>query len=227
MQLSEKHRPRSWSELAGHDKVKKQIDNLRQRGLGGRAFFISGKTGNGKTTIARLIAREVASENAIVEVNAKQVDKDFIEDMERSYHYRVLAPAGEPTGRAFIINEVHGLRKDSLLRLLTALEPIEFNGALPPHVVIIFTTTKIGAESLFEEFDDAAPLINRCAQIKLQERGQVEPLARRLKEIAVEEGIDGKPIEDYVKWFRKNPGSDMRAALQALDSGTLFADEDE
>ncbi len=70
MQLHEQHRPSCWSEVIGQDKVVKRIDALRKRGLTGRACWLSGQSGTGKTTIARLIAQEVASEWCIEEVDA-------------------------------------------------------------------------------------------------------------------------------------------------------------
>jgi len=62
VQLHEQHRPRNWSDVVGQDKVVARIEGLRKRGLAGRAYWISGQSGTGKTTIARLIATEVANE---------------------------------------------------------------------------------------------------------------------------------------------------------------------
>jgi DNA polymerase III gamma/tau subunit len=56
MQLHEQYRPRDWSDVVGQDKAIAKIDALRNRGLAGRAFWISGSSGTGKTTVARLIA---------------------------------------------------------------------------------------------------------------------------------------------------------------------------
>ncbi len=47
-------------------------------------------------------------------------------------------------GRAFIINEAHGLRKDTIRQLLVVLE------RLPDHVVVVFTTTCEGEGQLFD-----------------------------------------------------------------------------
>ena len=60
MQLYEQYRPQGWAEVVGQEKVLAKIDRLRSRGLAGRAFWLSGQSGTGKTTIARLIASEVA-----------------------------------------------------------------------------------------------------------------------------------------------------------------------
>ena len=70
MQLHEQYRPRCWSEVVGQDKVLAKIERLRKRGLAGRAYFLSGASATGKTTIARLIAAEIADDFATEELDA-------------------------------------------------------------------------------------------------------------------------------------------------------------
>ena len=70
MQLPEVYRPKSWAEVVGQDKILAKIALLRSRGgLAGRAFWLSGQSGTGKTTIARLIAQEIADSYAIEETD--------------------------------------------------------------------------------------------------------------------------------------------------------------
>jgi replication-associated recombination protein RarA len=71
--LYEQYRPKSWSELVGQEKVVRQFEVLRRRGMAGRVFWITAHSGQGKTTIARLIAQEVADEYATIEVDAQDV----------------------------------------------------------------------------------------------------------------------------------------------------------
>lgn len=70
MQLHEQFRPTTWADVVGQDKAIKQINQLRKRGLGGRAYFISGQSGTGKTTIAKLLAAEIANDICTVEIDA-------------------------------------------------------------------------------------------------------------------------------------------------------------
>src|SRR3954447_17285380 len=58
--LTEQYQPRTWADVVGQDKIVQRVQALAKRGLAGRAYWISGQSGTGKTTIARLIAQEVA-----------------------------------------------------------------------------------------------------------------------------------------------------------------------
>src|SRR5277367_1326934 len=103
MQLTEQYRPQTWDAVVGQDDVLATINTLRKRGLGGRAYVLTGKSGTGKTSIGRLIAADVAGPLAIQEENAKDVGVGYIREMEEAMQSRVL-PSDESgnTGRAWI-----------------------------------------------------------------------------------------------------------------------------
>lgn len=78
------HRPADWSQLVGHEKLKRSIAAMRSRGsLGGRAFWISGASGIGKTSCAGLIAGDVCCPDNFVEVDAGELTPKAIDDLER------------------------------------------------------------------------------------------------------------------------------------------------
>ena len=68
--LFEKYRPRTFDEVVGQDKVVARIKALAKRGLTGRAFWIAGQSGTGKTSLARLLAAEVADDFLTREIDA-------------------------------------------------------------------------------------------------------------------------------------------------------------
>src|SRR5690606_9192127 len=71
--LHEQYRPNTWEEVVGQDKALARIATIRRRALSGRAYCITGQSGTGKTTIARLIAREIADDLFIEEIDAGEL----------------------------------------------------------------------------------------------------------------------------------------------------------
>jgi replication-associated recombination protein RarA len=211
--LFEKWRPHEWSEVVGQDKALKKVETLRQRGLGGRAILLTGESGTGKTTIARLIAQEIAKPFAIVELDAQRVTLEMLRELDRSCH-------GRPLGggyHCFIINECHGLNTRVVSELQTILES--------PHVqrtsTWIFTTTTKGQKHLFDTKFDAVPFLSRAVPIELDWRGSELDFAIRARDIAQKEGLDGRGIDEYLKLATEHK-CNLRSMLNAIDAGELL-----
>lgn len=213
MQLSEQYRPRTWTEVIGQDAALQKIDLLRPRGLGGRAYFLSGPSGTGKTTIARLLAGELAEPMNVDELDAQELTAPRVRDLASSL--RTYGMGSKP-GRAVIVNEAHGLRADAVRAFLVTLE------AIPPHGVYLFTTTTDGAAELFESQADAAPLLSRCIRLPLARQGLAEPFARHLLQLAYREGLADGAGDDAALRIVREHRNNLRAALQAVEAGALL-----
>jgi replication-associated recombination protein RarA len=100
--------------------------HCRWAGQNAPHYWFSGQSGTGKTTIARLIASEVAEDWNTEEVDATDLSAARLRELERASQSRGL---GAKSGQAFIVNEAHGLNKAAVRQLLTTLERV------PAHVV--------------------------------------------------------------------------------------------
>jgi replication-associated recombination protein RarA len=215
--LFERHRPQSYEQVVGQDRA---VKILRRLSAGGRAFWLSGPSGSGKTTLARIKAAEFCESWSIDEIDAQDCTLDYLRAMEASFAYRGL---GEKTGKAWIVNEAHGLRGPILSRFLTLIE------RLPEHCVIFFTTTHKGQASLFADYDDAGPLLSRCTQIPMEWHGLAPHVPSNLTrafaahalKIARAEGLDGQPMAEYEKLALKC-GHNLRLMLSKIEAGEMI-----
>lgn len=134
------------------------------------------------------------------------------------WHRRTANRALFGRGWALIINEAHGLRKDTIRRLLCVLE------SLPKHVVVIFTTTMEGQQSLFDDKIDASPLLSRCLDLPMVRKGAALELsfAIRARTVARSANMDGQPLDVYVALVRQERAN-LRAVLNRIEAGELLA----
>jgi replication-associated recombination protein RarA len=210
MNLPDKYRPNHWSEVVGQARALAVLDRLRERGgLAGRGYWVSGKSGTGKTTIARLLAREVAPPFATAELDAQALTPAALRRIEDEC-------AGKPLGGrgwCYVVNEAHGLSCDSIRKFLTMFDE------LPAFVTWIFTTTTQG-QARFDGMADGGPLLSRLTVLELQ--ADLVALAARAQELARLEGLDGQPPQAYQALLLRLK-CNLRAALQAIESGAMLA----
>ncbi len=122
---------------------------------------------------------------------------------------------------AFIVNEAHGLTSSCIRQLLTWIE------RMPPHCVLIFTTTNEGQADLFGDEIDANPLMSRCAVLALTSQGLRPLFARRVVDIATAEGLcdlEYAPAVKKAERLLKDSVSNLRGAFQEVEAGYLLED---
>ncbi len=217
--LHEKYRPRSLSDVLAQPKVVATLNGRVARfgTLAGRAYWISGSSGTGKTSLARIIAESVADPLCIQEY---KTGREVTADEARSIGYALESygwGATAKNGRAIIINEAHHMGGAAIDIMLGLLEPV------PSHAVVIFTTTRAGQEALFGDSVEEGPILSRCTQLALTTQGLAAAFAARAQTIAKVEGLDGgRDLKAFVR-LAQDCKNNMRDILQRLDDG-CFAD---
>ena len=214
MPLHERYRPHDLAGVIGQPRAVETIRTLADRGLiGGRAFWLSGKSGQGKTTLARIIAGFIADPFHTLEFDAAD---DFTAAAATELARDMQLYALGRGGRAWIINEAHGLRAPVIRKLLGILE------RLPAHVTVIFTTTRDGEDGLFEDQIDAHPLLSRCTVIPLTSQGFARPAAEQLQTVAEAENLNGQPLAAYTRLINECRGN-LRRAYTEIEAGRMLA----
>ena len=205
MQLYEKYRPQTLSEFVGQDKVKMQVERLMSRsGWDRDALWVQGPSGTGKSSMALILARMVAKDLFILELDGDKCNVEAVRELETTLN--LVAP---DSWRVVIVNEAHSMTSRSVQAWLTLLE------RLPRHTLIIFTTTELLSEDLFGQF--SGPFGSRCKVFSFTNQNLCQAFARRAQEIAQAENLDGQPLEKYVRLV-KDCRNNFRQVLQRIDS---------
>lgn len=208
--LAEKWRPVTWSEVAGQEEVVERVHHLIARqSLAGRFHYLTGPSGTGKTSIARLICAEVADPGETKTLDAEDAGVKVWKALEKGWKEPIIS---DRQGRGYIVDEAQQLPSRVIEHLL------KLSDRLPSNVVVVFTST--------EEPKPCAHLpafFSRCVRLDLTRSGICEPLAERAWHIAKVEGLTGGRDFAAVRRLVKERRNNMRAVLQDLESGILVA----
>jgi DNA polymerase III subunit gamma/tau len=129
------YRPGSFKEVAGQEQITNALAEQVATGKPGHAYLFAGSRGLGKTSIARIFARELGcSERDLYEIDA--ASNNSVDDI-RSLTENVYTLPFESPYKVYILDEAHMLSKGAWNAFLKTLEEP------PAYVIFILATTEL------------------------------------------------------------------------------------
>lgn len=163
--LYRKYRPTTFDEIVDQDHITHVLKAAIERKAIPHALLFSGGRGTGKTTIARIFARALGTDDSdMYEMDAaSNRGIDHIRDLRESVQTLPYLSAY----KVYIIDEAHMLTKEAFNALLKTLEEP------PAHVIFILATTEKDAlpETIISRcqvFDFRTPTYDRLSELILR-----------------------------------------------------------
>ncbi len=196
--LYRKHRPQSFKEVLGQDQVTSALAETIAADKIAHAYLFAGSRGLGKTSIARIFARELkTSDRDLYEIDAaSNTGVDNIRELIDS----VYTLPFESTYKVYILDEAHMLSKSAWNALLKTLEEP------PSHVIFILATTEL------EKVPDTVQ--SRC-QVFTFKKPTREGLAKLVASVAKKEGYAIDPqAADLIAFLADGSYRDALSVLE-------------
>ena len=132
--LYTKYRPQKFKDVLGQEHVTSVISEAIKLGNIGHAYLFSGSRGTGKTSVARILSKEIGtSVDDMYEIDA--ASNTGVDEM-RLLTESVYTQPFDSRYKVYILDEVHMLSKHAFNALLKTLEEP------PSHVIFILATTE-------------------------------------------------------------------------------------
>lgn len=135
MALYRDYRPSSFKEVAGQDHIVSALAEQAKAGTPAHAYLFAGSRGLGKTSVARILAKELGvTEKDLYEIDA--ASHNSVDDI-RALTEGVYTLPFESPYKCYILDEAHMLSKGAWNAFLKTLEEP------PAHAVFILATTEL------------------------------------------------------------------------------------
>ena len=175
-----KWRPDGFDAVIGQDATVESLQRLLKSGHVPHAFLFTGPSGVGKTTLARIMARQLdVPQNSIIEIDA--ATHSGVESMREITSMMQYAGFGDNPRKFVIIDECHAATKQTWQSLLKSIEEP------PEHVYWALCTT--------ESDKVPATIRTRCHayELKLVKKDLIEEF---LEYVMDQEEVDAKESTD-------------------------------
>lgn len=194
------YRPQKFADVAGQDHIVDALSAQVKGGTVAHAYLFSGSRGLGKTSIARIFAREVgATEKDIYEIDAaSHTGVDHVRELIDGVY---TLPFESPY-KVYILDEAHMLSKGAWNALLKTLEEP------PAHVIFILATTELGKVP--------ETVLSRC-QVYEFKKPTREGVVRLVTRIAKKEGYELEAgVADLVALLCEGSYRDALSVLEKI-----------
>lgn len=200
--LHTKYRPTKFSEVLGQPTTVKALEGAL-KGKRAHAYVLTGPSGTGKTTLARIAADYLCGDHAnpsnIVEIDAaSHTGIDAMREVASRTHYRAVGGADT---KIVIVDECHRLSGAAWASLLKIIEEP------PNHVFWFFLTTEPGKIP--------KTILTRCLRFDLKPVNE-DLIFKLLVEVAEAEGMDSRDT-DVLEAIAEGAGGSPRQALVFLE----------
>lgn len=170
--LYRKYRPSNFSEVLGQDHIISVLQKAIENKNPNHAYIFTGSRGIGKTSIARIFARDLG----VNEIDIYEMDSasyNGVDDIRELIENATVLPMLSPY-KVYILDEVHMLSKSAFNAFLKGLEEP------PKHVIYILATTELN--KLLDT------IISRC-EVHNFKKPSIEILSQVVKDVVKKEGL--------------------------------------
>jgi len=198
--LYRKYRPQRFSEVLGQESVISALEGALAQDKVAHAYLFAGSRGTGKTSVARILARALDTNDAdLYEIDAASHRQ--IDDI-RALNEAIAAAPFASRYKVYILDEVHMLTPPAWNALLKTLEEP------PPHAVFILATTEL------EKVPET--VISRCQVFSFKKPSQ-KVLKETVERIAKKEGYAIEPAAaELVALLAEGSYRDAQGILQKV-----------